>query len=53
MSPIPPPAFAATTLPLTEEPAVMPAADAERVERWIGVSATVVVMLAGAAALLV
>lgn len=53
MRPTPPPAFAATTALSADEPAALPAADAERIERWVGVSATVVVVLAGIAALLV
>ena len=52
MSPTPPPAFAVTSLP-TDEASDGADADADRVERWVGVSATVVVMLAGMAALLV
>lgn len=50
MSPTPLTDFVASMLPPADEP---PVADAERVERWVGVSATVLVMLAGMAALLV
>lgn len=42
----------ATALPPADEPQVTPA-EAERIERWVGVSSTVVVLLAGVAALLV
>lgn len=50
MSPSPLPDFVPPTLPPADEPTPP---DAERVERWVGFSATVVVMLAGMAALLV
>lgn len=52
MSPHATPHFISSTLPPDDEPPVV-AADAERVERWVGVSSTVVVLLAGMAALLV
>ena len=44
---------AASTLMPTDEPVGLEADAGDRVERWVGVSATVVVMLAGIAALLV
>jgi hypothetical protein len=44
---------AASTLMPTDEPAGGEADAGDEVERWVGVSATVVVVLAGMAALLV